>query len=561
MSLPVYLRLRKDDEQPSSRPSSATDKPYLEIASDDPSTIITNPPEKSRTRTKEKFAFSEVFDGSTQEEVYKKVMLPMVKNVVTGSGDGLLFAMGTTGSGKTHTLLGNPRLGRPGMVHYALKSVFDAIGDRLCLFDEAEAVAEKSAGPNRESHVLEAIPFIDNGILTQSQHQLNQFIENAVVAENADLYSSVGQRSSHGVYISMVEIYNDRVFDLLDKRRPVVVKCDTKGKFGIPSQTKLFCATIQEAFQVLEQAHALRSTHSTESNSVSSRSHALFTVTVKRLGRTMLTTSLTIGDLAGSERNKSTRAEGERLSEACSINQSLMMLGQCLQRQREVKGYKLDRSILRSSKLAQLLLPVAFSRDAMTALLITANQNADFSSTIQIMRYSALARDTIKPPVTPAYLKRAGSGPSTPAQRAVSNSSISSTGSTMSHMSSASHTSHDDTKDNLIRTIAALQEQLYQAQQREDALEIQIREEVNQEMETHMEQMRQWYLDQLDQATDAAQNFTDKKISILGRRVNSDNVSDELVKLRKENQLLKQRLNVDKENVEIAHGPDSFRSD
>ncbi|KAG5366884.1 Kinesin-like protein KIF18B [Yarrowia sp. B02] len=550
MSLPVYLRLRKDDSQPSSRPGSASDNPYFEIASDDSSTVITNPPEKSRIRTKEKFAFSEVFDGSGQEEVYKKVMLPMVKNVVTGTGDGLLFAMGTTGSGKTHTLLGNPRLGRPGMVHYALKSVFDAIGDRLCQFEEAEAVAERTAGAHRESHVLEAIPFIDNGILTQSQTQLNQFIENAVVAENADLYTSVGQRSSHGVYISMVEIYNDRVFDLLDKRRPVVVKCDTKGRFGIPSQTKLFCATIQEAFQVLEQAHALRSTHSTESNSVSSRSHALFTVTVKRLGRTMTTTSLTIGDLAGSERNKSTRAEGERLSEACSINQSLMMLGQCLQRQREVKGYKLDRSILRSSKLAQLLLPVAFSRDAMTALLITANQNADFSSTIQIMRYSALARDTIKPSVTPAYLqKRDGSNPATPAQRAVSNSSISSTSSGMSHMSSASHTSHDDTKDNLIRTIAALQEQLYQSHQREEALEMQIREEVNQEMESHMEQMRQWYLDQLDQATDAAQNFTDKKISILGRRVNSDNGNEELLKLRKENQLLRQRLNVDKENV------------
>lgn len=551
MSLPVFLRLRKDDEQPSSRPSSATDKPYLEIVPDDPSNIITNPPEKSRIRTKEKFAFSEVFDGSTQEEVYKKVMLPMVKNVVTGNGDGLLFAMGTTGSGKTHTLLGNPRLGRPGMVHYALKSVFDAIGDRLCHFDEVEAVAERAAGANRESHVLEAIPFIDNGILTQSQTQLNQFIENAVVAENVDLHASVAQRASHAVYISMVEIYNDRVFDLLDKRRPVVVKCDTRGRFGIPSQTKLFCATIQEAFQVLEQAHALRSTHSTESNSVSSRSHALFTVTVKRLGRTLTTTSLTIGDLAGSERNKSTRAEGERLSEACSINQSLMMLGQCLQRQREVKGYKLDRSILRSSKLAQLLLPVAFSRDAMTALLITANQNADFASTIQIMRYSALARDTIKPPVTPAYLqKRQGSaGPSTPAQRTVSSSSVSSNNSAMSHVSSASNTSHDDTKDNLIRTIAALQEQLYQAQQREEALELQIREEVNTEMEEHMEQMRQWYLDQLDQMSDAAQNFTDKKISILGRRVNSDNGGDELAKLRKENQLLRQKLGAEKENV------------
>lgn len=555
MSLPVYLRLRLDTERPDSgpgsRPGSADNKPYLETSTDEPNTIITNPPEKSRTRSKEKFVFSEVFNGSTQEATYKKVMLPMVKNVVTGTGDGLMFAMGTTGSGKTHTLLGNPREGNPGMVHYALKSVFDAIGDRLCQFEEAEAIADKVA-PSRESNAMEAHPFIDNGILTQDEGRLNRFIETSVVAENADLYSAVAQRASHGVYLSMVEIYNDRVFDLLDKRRPVVVKCDTRGRFGIPSQTKLFCASIQEAFQVLEQANALRSTHSTESNSVSSRSHALFTVTVKRLGRSVTTTTLTIGDLAGSERNKSTRAEGERLSESCAINQSLMMLGQCLQRQREVKGFKLDRSILRSSKLAQLLLPVAFSKDAMTALLVTANQNADFSSTIQIMRYAAIARDTLKAPVTPAYLKRVVSGGQAPAQRSVSASSVSSNGSTMSHMSgmsAASHTSHDDARDNLIRTISALQEQLYQAQQREETLELQIREEVNVEMESHIEQMHQWYLDQLDQATDAAQNFTDKKISILGRRVYNDNGNDELSRLRKENQLLKERLGVEKENA------------
>lgn len=71
---------------------------------------------------------------------------------------------------------------------------------------------------------------------------------------------------------------------------------------------------------------------STAMNTESSRSHAIFTLTIEtevmeedvlRVRRS----KLNIVDLAGSERVKHTHVMGEQLKEGCNINRSLHVLG------------------------------------------------------------------------------------------------------------------------------------------------------------------------------------------------------------------------------------------
>ena len=63
-------------------------------------------------------------------------------------------------------------------------------------------------------------------------------------------------------------------------------------------------------------------------NAVSSRSHTIFTIIVKRQSGSATTTArLTCVDLAGSERASKTKPTGVQLTEAKSINQSLSALG------------------------------------------------------------------------------------------------------------------------------------------------------------------------------------------------------------------------------------------
>ncbi len=156
------------------------------------------------------------------------------------------------------------------------------------------------------------------------------------------------------VVISMYEVYNDRIFDLLTpptksaatkeyRRRPLLFKStetspDRKVVAGL---RKIVCGSLHQALMVLEAGLHERRVAGTGSNSVSSRSHGFFCIEVKKRtknsGRRYEVpwggSTLTIVDLAGSERARDAKTAGTALAEAGKINESLMYLGQCLQMQ------------------------------------------------------------------------------------------------------------------------------------------------------------------------------------------------------------------------------------
>ena len=169
------------------------------------------------------------------------------------------------------------------------------------------------------------------------------------------------------ILVSMYEVYNDRIFDLLShprnpkdlRRRPLLFKPtealpDRKVVAGL---RKIVCGTYEEALMVLETGLLERRVAGTGSNSVSSRSHGFFCIEVKKRPKGGMSSAwsgaqLTIVDLAGtissncimttglvadfvlgSERAKNAKTAGATLAEAGKINESLMYLGQCLQMQ------------------------------------------------------------------------------------------------------------------------------------------------------------------------------------------------------------------------------------
>jgi len=166
----------------------------------------------------------------------------------------------------------------------------------------------------------------------------------------------------YAVVISMYEVYNDRIFDLLTppirsaatkeyRRRPLLFKSteaspDRKLVAGL---RKVVCGSMNQALMVLEAGLHERRVAGTGSNSVSSRSHGFFSVEVKKRPRSARRhaepwggSTLTIVDLAGSERARDAKTAGATLAEAGKINESLMYLGQCLQMQSDASKDKVS---------------------------------------------------------------------------------------------------------------------------------------------------------------------------------------------------------------------------
>ncbi|KAJ6187699.1 hypothetical protein N7519_002607 [Penicillium mononematosum] len=238
------------------------------------------------------------------------------------------------------------------------------------------------------------------------------------------------------VLVSMYEVYNDRIFDLLspsivsgqgtmsrgnnqkDRRRPLLFK-PTEGSPDrklVAGLRKIACSSYEEALAILDVGLTERKVTGTGMNSVSSRSHGFFSLEIKKRTWSKRTgehnwagSTLTVVDLAGSERARTAKTAGATLAEAGKINESLMYLGQCLQMQSNIQdGMKTALVPYRQCKLTELLFSNSFPSSHQMSkgqypqkgiMIVTADPLGDFNATSQILRYSALAREVTVPRV------------------------------------------------------------------------------------------------------------------------------------------------------------------
>jgi len=134
--------------------------------------------------------------------------------------------------------------------------------------------------------------------------------------------------------VSYVQIYNEDVFDLLQKdkakaKKELEIREHPKRGFYVDGMTSKVVTSAQGCMKFLEMGKKGRHTASTAMNRTSSRSHAIFSVTVEcgkqGKGKTKCVRQGTIHmvDLAGSEDVRKSEVGGKGLSEAAHINKSL----------------------------------------------------------------------------------------------------------------------------------------------------------------------------------------------------------------------------------------------
>jgi len=245
-------------------------------------------------RTKKMFEFDRVFAPSASQEEVFEDVQPLVQAVMDGFNV-CIFAYGQTGSGKTHTMEGYN--GERGVTFRAFNELFKLAKESWGVYD-------------------------------------------------------------YEFKVTMIEIYNETIRDLLVKRGEDKEKHDIKthedGTVYVDNLNHTCVNDPEDFVNLLKMGSRNRSTGATKMNDRSSRSHLVMGIHVTMTNQargTKVMSKLSLVDLAGSERLSKSQAEGDRLKESLHINKSLSALGDV------IAGLTAKRSHVpfRNSKLTMLL--------------------------------------------------------------------------------------------------------------------------------------------------------------------------------------------------------------
>lgn len=183
----------------------------------------------------------------------------------------------------------------------------------------------------------------------------------------ADLFQQIEDRKDDytaEVVVTFLEIYNEEIRDLLadpgapTPRGGLQIREDKSVK--VVGLTELRPETAEEVKDIVLMGNSRRTQSPTHANETSSRSHAVLQIHVTQSPRTASLTeerfmgTLSIIDLAGSERAAATTNMGQRMVEGANINKSLLALGNCINALCE-SGGAVRHVPYRNSKLTRLL--------------------------------------------------------------------------------------------------------------------------------------------------------------------------------------------------------------
>lgn len=211
------------------------------------------------------------------------------------------------------------------------------------------------------------------------------------------------------IQVSYVEIYNESIRDLLipkDKDSNVYLDLreDPLKGVSLSGATEMRVDCVEEVMNLLFQGNKRRMTEATNANQTSSRSHAVFQITVtispktKDINIERISGKLSLIDLAGSERGTVTENRGVRLREGAKINQSLLALANCINAlgDRSKKGSFVP---YRDSKLTRMLKDSLGGNCRTVMLVTTAPASSQFEETINTLKYANRAKNITTKPV------------------------------------------------------------------------------------------------------------------------------------------------------------------
>uniref|UniRef100_A0A452QPZ7 Kinesin-like protein n=1 Tax=Ursus americanus TaxID=9643 RepID=A0A452QPZ7_URSAM len=214
------------------------------------------------------------------------------------------------------------------------------------------------------------------------------------------LYQEMGTGGQHRVTLSMVEIYNEAVRDLLAPGPPerLAVRQGPAGQGGIQvaGLTYWDVPNLETLHQMLSLGRSNRATAATTKNRHSSRSHALVTLTLRTASPPRgpgTAGTLHLVDLAGSERawkagaastSRGDRDGAQRLREARTINRSLLALGGVMAALRARRPHV----PFRDSQLTRLLQPALGPGATAVLLLQISTRPEDLGETVCSLKFA-----------------------------------------------------------------------------------------------------------------------------------------------------------------------------
>ncbi|XP_030217032.1 kinesin family member 4 isoform X3 [Gadus morhua] len=205
--------------------------------------------------------------------------------------------------------------------------------------------------------------------------------------------------------VSYLEIYNEDILDLLcpSKDKPAIsIREDPKEGIKIVGLTERVVRSAQEMVACLELGNSSRTVGSTAMNAESSRSHAIFTITLEQRRSKdksdSMVSKLHLVDLAGSERQKKTKAEGDRLKEGISINRGLLALGNVISALGE-ESKKGTHVPYRDSKVTRLLQDSLGGNSHTLMIACVSPADSNIEETINTLRYADRARKIKNKPI------------------------------------------------------------------------------------------------------------------------------------------------------------------
>jgi kinesin family protein 2/24 len=199
-------------------------------------------------------------------------------------------------------------------------------------------------------------------------------------------------RSVEKVQVQCLELVGKKCHDLImmNNQKPSIVEIrdNPDGSVDFVNAATTFARYPREILSSLVAAQKNRTTHSTEVNDVSSRSHAVYQLRIFRTNRP--TSVLTLLDCAGTERrHDSLYHSQERQSESTEINASLYALKECIRiRSQNSKTTKKHIHVpYRSSNLTRILRESLECPDALLHVIATVSPNAtDTEHTIHTLK-------------------------------------------------------------------------------------------------------------------------------------------------------------------------------
>ncbi|XP_078341954.1 kinesin-like protein KIF14 [Crassostrea virginica] len=221
---------------------------------------------------------------------------------------------------------------------------------------------------------------VNKGLLPRICESIFQRIE-----ENDD------QNIEYQVSFTLLEIYNEEVFDLLSKRSkgskgPSLRVYDSKAD-GLQFFNVSDAAGVEKC---LDEGYTNRSIAATKMNEYSSRAHTIATVYLRKVNSTekkTLSSQMNIVDLAGSERAAKSQTDGRRLVEGNNINRSLLSLGMVIR-----ALSKKEKANYRDSKLT-MLLKDSIGGNSKTVMLATVNPSEEHvDETRSTLKYASEAK-------------------------------------------------------------------------------------------------------------------------------------------------------------------------